>query len=379
MQYFLVLLVNFASYYISNSIIHRRTKVLFDFIIISFTMLFVCFGYMTGTDWRNYEPSYQWINFDTFISSIAFWEPGYLFLVSLFHVLDIDFWPFLISIKIVTFLSFCRFFKKYGKQKFFLIMTFFLSFYGYFFWIDNPLRNLCAFTIFLFAIDAICNKKKKKFFLITVLACLFHYSSIILLPMYWILHSKLKTGSIVIIYLIVTIIFLNANLMFKIIDLLFGWFPIIQAKLSEYSSSTDGKIFSLGYVLHNIFFILILLSRNKIESLQYGNVIFIGAVSYIFIFRLGLTFTVFMRFAMFFAALYSLAIIHILDNLKIESKKIYLTYLLIISMLSCYNSISKDYRYVPYSNYLEYIFKPKPSFEYRSAYNQTNSPFKSEE
>lgn len=342
-------------------------------------MLFVCFGYMTGTDWRNYEPSYQWINFDTFGSSIAFWEPGYLFLVSLFHVLNIDFWPFLIVIKIVTFLSFCRFFKKYGKEKFFMIMTFFLSFYGYFFWIDNPLRNLCAFTIFLFAIDAICSKKKIRFILITALAILFHYSSIILLPMYWLLHSRLKTGSIVIIYLTVTILFLNVNFMFKIIDLLFGWFPVIQAKLYEYSSSTDGKLFSFGYVLHNIFFILILLSRKKIESLQYGNIIFLGAVFYIFIFRLGLTFTVFMRFAMFFAAVYSLAVVYVMDNLKIESKKIYLTYLLAISILSCYNSITKDYRYVPYSNYLEYMFQPKPSFEYRSTYNQINSPYKSEE
>lgn len=379
MQYFLVLLANFVSYYISNSIKHRGTKMLFDYLIISFTMLFVCFGYMTGTDWRNYELSYQWINFDTFVSSIVFWEPGYIFLVSLFHVVNIGFWPFLITIKVVTFLSFCRFFKKYGKEKFFLIMTFFLSFYGYFFWIDNPLRNLCAFTIFLFAIDAICSNKRKVFFFATVLAILFHYSSIILLPMYWLSHSKFKTGSLVIIYLIVTIIFLDINLIFRIVDLLFGWFPIIQAKLYEYSSSVDGKIFSLGYILHNIFFILILMSRNKIESLQYGNIIFLGAVFYIFIFRLGLTFTVFMRFAMFFAALYSLAVIHVLDNLKIESKKIYLTYLLVVSMLSCFNSITKDYRYVPYSNYLEYIFKAKPSYEYRSSYNQTNSPYKSEE
>ena len=86
-----------------------------------------------------------------------------------------------------------------------------------------------------------------------------------------------------------------------------------------------------------------------------------------------------MRFAMFFAAVYSLAVVYVMDNLKIESKKIYLTYLLAISILSCYNSITKDYRYVPYSNYLEYMFQPKPSFEYRSTYNQINSPYKSEE
>ena len=342
-------------------------------------MLFVCFGYMTGTDWRNYESSYQWIGFDTFLSSITFWEPGYIFLVSLFRFLHIDFWPFLITVKIVTFLSFCWFLRKYGRDKFFLVMTFFLSFYGYFFWIDNPLRNLCAFTIFLFAIDAVCSKKKRRFYFTVALAILFHYSALVLLPMYLWLHAKFKTGSIVIIYLAVTILFLNVNLVFKAIDLLFGWFPVIQNKLYEYSSSMDGKIFSMGFILHNIFFILILISRKKIEVLQYGNIIFMGAVVYIFIFRLGLTFTVFMRFAMYFAVLYSLAVVFVLDNLKVESRKIYLAYLLMISILSCYNSITKDYRYVPYSNYLEYIFKPKPSFEYRSSYNPTNSPYKSEE
>jgi len=379
MQYLFVLLVNFVSHYISKSIVHRKTKSLFDYMVIIFTMSFVCFGYMTGTDWRNYEQSYQWLGFDTFVSSIAFWEPGYIFLVSLFRFLHIDFWPFLITVKIITFLSFCSFLRKYGKDKFFLTMTFFLSFYGYYFWIDNPLRNLCAFTIFLFTIEAIYTKKKAKFIFTVALAVLFHYSAIIILPMYWILRSKFKTGSIVVIYLVVTILFLNINLMFKIIDLLFGWFPIIQAKLYAYSSEVDGKMFSLGFILHNIFFILILMSRKKIESLQYGNIIFMGAVVYVFIFRLGLTFTVFMRFAMYFAVLYSLAVIYVLNNLKIESKSIYVSYLLAVSMLSCYNSISKDYRYVPYSNYLEYIFKPKPSFEYRASYNQINSPYKTEE
>ena len=35
----------------------------------------------------------------------------------------------------------------------------------------------------------------------------------------------------------------------------------------------------------------------------------------------------------------------------------------------------QDFRYVPYSNYISYIFKEKPSFEYRDEYNKKNSPY----
>ena len=35
-----------------------------------------------------------------------------------------------------------------------------------------------------------------------------------------------------------------------------------------------------------------------------------------------------------------------------------------------------NYIYVPYSNYLEYIFKDKPSYGERVNYNKTHTPYK---
>ena len=43
---------------------------------------------------------------------------------------------------------------------------------------------------------------------------------------------------------------------------------------------------------------------------------------------------------------------------------------------SLYNTVTKDYRYVPYTNYLQYVLTEKPTFSYRYYYNMNNSPYK---
>lgn len=43
-------------------------------------------------------------------------------------------------------------------------------------------------------------------------------------------------------------------------------------------------------------------------------------------------------------------------------------------MLVVYKNVTHDYRYIPYTNYFEYI-GGHPSYSYRSSYNIQNSPY----
>ena len=54
-------------------------------------MLFLCFGYMTGSDWRSYEQCYH----DGFLLRLT--EPGYMWLSNRCSEIGIPFWLFHIS------------------------------------------------------------------------------------------------------------------------------------------------------------------------------------------------------------------------------------------------------------------------------------------
>ena len=61
-------------------VLSYRIKAKFKFPIFSLflLMVFLCFGYMTGSDWRNYETEY----YSEF--SVRLVEPGYMLLSNLF-------------------------------------------------------------------------------------------------------------------------------------------------------------------------------------------------------------------------------------------------------------------------------------------------------
>jgi hypothetical protein len=64
--------------------------------------------------------------------------------------------------------------------------------------------------------------------------------------------------------------------------------------------------------------------------------------------------------------------------------KKYYSLLLVTGILGCtlmstYNKITADFRYIPYTNYMSYILQDKPSYTYREGYNKKYSPYKNKE
>lgn len=351
-------------------------------IFVFFSALILCGGYMCGSDWRAYEIIYNSYNKNDFWWRFLYMEPAYLLLNVLGNALNLSFWPFYIIIKLLIFIKFLKMIKKYSPDRIlFLSILVFLGFWGIMVFIDPPFRNLIAIYIFLFSVKFLLNRDFKKYLLIILLACSFHYSSVFLLPLYFIINKRFSITSIVLLFIIFNILLYESEWFFMLLSKLFGSFSIIASKIENYSigdeasTAGSGKIFSLGYFIHILFFILILLNRRNIENLPYGIFLFNISVLFVFLFRIGLTVVVFARLQLFVCIFYSIVIACLIDFFVKSFRLTYAIYLFFIAIVANYIEMTSSPHFVPYTNIVFYLDEDL-SYDYRSEYNLKNSPYR---
>lgn len=341
--------------------------------------VFLCFGYTTGTDWRTYEQMYGWVREDG-LGMLLFMEPGYVIYTYIFSNLGVDFFHFFIFTKIILYFIVVRTLRFYcPKDIFYISFLFFLAWYAFFMFIDNPMRNLIAIAIFFSSLKYLRERHFIPYLLLTFFAMSFHFSAIIMLLLYYFGNKSYKTTNIVIAYLIVNLLLLNNKLIFFMLESLFSAIPIVGSKIATYSSGNEdgeGKLLSLGLVVHTILFILIIIGRGKIEIRPYGKMIFMFSVLFSMFFRLGLTITVMGRFQLYIAVFYVASIGMSYYVFEARTRIVYLFFVLLISIGPCVSYLIKDSRYIPYTNYL-FFLDTDMSFDERSNYNPNNSPYKS--
>lgn len=327
---------------------------------------------MCGSDWRAYEPMYEELDYrDPF--STYFLEPGYGIWMCLFKYFNIGFWPYFISTKILVFVIVARVITTYAGDYKYLAWMFFIYSTGYYLFIDNPARNLIAIGVFLLSINSLISRSFIKYIMYMLLAMSFHMTAIIMLPLYFILNGRMATRYWVIIILLSWILFINPNILSNALFLMTGFSPYVAGKFSFYfERETDdvaGNLFSFGMLTTIAFFILILLSRDKIENFKNGNVFFNSAMLCFILYRISSTIFLFYRFQLYVWVFYAIAIAYLATAFTLECRKFYLFALFSLSLLVT-SQLSNLPKYVPYTNYLEYVIKGEyPSYSYRSEYN----------
>ena len=155
---------------------YSNKKYIFEILSFFILCIFLCFSYFNGSDWRHYEKSYYFFNFSNFLEYE--FEKGYSFYISIYKFLNINFFPFFIFNKVLSFLAFFYIIKKYSKNVFFTILIFFVQI-GLYLFIDCPFRNLISISIFIMVIPYI-EKKIWKFYFGIFLGYFFHNSIIVL-------------------------------------------------------------------------------------------------------------------------------------------------------------------------------------------------------
>lgn len=378
--YLFVLIICFCLFLFDNSnllLLKTKLRVLHCVFFVALA-LFLCFGYTTGSDWRTYEKMYEWSSVDL-ANMFLFVEPGYLIYTYIFSALNVDFFIFFIFTKLILFyivIKTSRYY--YPSQTFFLSFLFFLSWYGFFLFIDNPMRNFIAVCIFFCSLKFLRGREFCKYLIMTLIAMSFHFSAFIMLLIYYLYHKSLTNKMLILVFIALNIIFVSPRLIFFVAEQFFSNIPIVGNKIAAYAMGdaidSDGKIVSFGLLVHSLIFMLLLMGRYKIEQYRNGKQIFNLAIIFPIFFRLGLTVTVVGRFQLYLTIFYVAAIGMLYYAFDRKSRILYLIFLLVICFGSCFTYL-RSYKYVPYTNYL---FMDKMSYDVRDTYNMEHTPYKAE-
>lgn len=377
-------------------VLSYRIKAKFKFPIFSLflLMIFLCFGYMTGSDWRNYETEY----YSEF--SVRLVEPGYMLLSNLFSRSHINFWVFHIFFKCVFYIFFISFIcniyvaKKIdhlnlfdyayiysGTNRTILcgIMMWVASF-GFFMLINCPFRNVISCAIMLPAFVYLFRGKIVYYYLFTVLAISFHFSAVLMLFLPLVKLEKVSSKCLVLIYMSLLILLsiggssLLLNILAKISP------SILYDRITFYEDSElESSVFSVGLLPRLLCLWAILRYRSKIcANFACGNKIVSLCYFYLLLSLIYCVYPLLFRCALFLSPFYILGIICSLSVMKINVRK-YIKVAWLVFALGITVTTVQTPAYVPYSNIItSYIMGGNHSYFYRDNYNNRVSPYRFE-
>ena len=201
-------------------------------------------------------------------------EPGFIIYTALFKLICTDYFAWVSFNTIIDLAVLAWFFKRYCKSMI-LPLIFFLAYNGLLMEF-NLYRNMKAIDLFLLSIPYLQQKKILPYFILNIIGCSFHISSLIYLPLFFIIQRKIPKWLIWGGFAVANIIFL-CNIEF--ISLLVNNMGIIK-KLQAYdniigyqNTATEVK-FSIGYFERTLTFILFSYFYSKLIKNSTANIIF---------------------------------------------------------------------------------------------------------
>lgn len=352
----------------------KRSKCI-DIIVMFFLMLFLCGGYMVGTDWKIYERAY----YDSNILNEHDFEIGYNILQLAFSRLGFDFWTFSILFKSLSFIVILYVVKRFPINLY-LFLSLFICEIGLYLFIDCPFRNMIAVTISLCAYKYLRENNLKMYYLYVGIASLFHLSALLLLFFPFIIKLNISNIKIVIIFILSYIIAFNINVFFEtILNKLFQVSPLLKNALLVYVLNDDFVSFNMniGSIYRVLILILLLANRNNLETMKDGQIIFRLSMFFLIIYPFAISLKIFNRFLLYEYVFYFIAVLYSLRLIKkkIIQQVIY-TIVLCFAIFKLYTTITADYRYIPYTNYFTYtLIHGEKGIIYREDYNYRYSPY----
>lgn len=343
--------------------------------------IFLCFGYMTGSDWRAYEFWYDNLDFNKFYYGYSN-EPGYYLLMALMNKLHIPFWVFFTLIKTALFIIVYKSTFDLCRNSGWLSLMYFVPCFGLYFFIDNPMRNCIAVGIFMLSTKYIIEQRFWPFFFLTLLAALFHVSVLFVIPLFFVFNKDVKKSVYIILYFGINLLFWNRNLIIDFFISAVGRIPYAQTKVITYflldSAYSQGEIFSLMLIWQTFLFVLLVLNKEKIISAlgDKGMFVFNCSMFYFLLVRFATSIQVLMRLQLYFSVYVCVCVGLLILSFEWRLRLSYTIVLFVISLYICFNKITATYVYVPYSNIVEYALKgERPSYSTRFKYNYKYSPY----
>lgn len=246
---------------------------------IALFVLFVFIG-LRGhlySDFINYYPWYRDLP-NMFHLREAFdldrrFEPGFVVYSSIIKTLMPNYFGWVAINTLIDLLVFRFIFKKYCDSEI-LPFIFFIVFNGLIIEF-NLYRNVKALDLFLLSIPFLQQKKILPYVLLNVLGCTFHMSSILYIPLYFILNKRMTKGVAWGGIVIANLIFWSGT---HIVGSIINSLSIVQAvsildAVEGYVEDGEMYKFSIGYFERTFAVVLFTLLYDKLENKHKGNAI----------------------------------------------------------------------------------------------------------
>jgi hypothetical protein len=321
-----------------------------NYFVMGAYVLFFGFRGFIGWDWTNYYPYFQSITPNNLFS----FEPGFVFYTLLIKSIFKDYQIFILISTLINFILLNIFFKRYLNEKYYALgFALFIAFSGFVLEVDL-MRNIKSLLLFMISLKYIEEKSIIKFLLFNIIALLFHWSSILFLPLYFIFQKPIPLRFFLIIFVVGnTIILLNLHyikpVLLFIANILGG---TTEIKISAYvGNELFSKPYGLSYGYFVRFFtsLLIMFYYEKLLKYSKSTVIFVNAyfiLMVIFLFFSELSIAI-SRLNILFDFSLCILIPVLLDIIKPISTKLalYLLYgaLIIAKIASSSNNILYNY------------------------------------
>lgn len=331
--------------------INKNFLTIISFCIVSF---FLGFGYLNGSDWMAYQNSYENIIDKTY-------ESGFFYYMFFFKSLGVNFEIFRFFSCFIDLLIIYSSAKHDTKYYLLFILLYFTEVL-LFLELDGPMRQAKAIVLCIFSIRYIYKKKILKFYIIILIAILFHRTAILFLPVYFIQKIKFSWTKLVISLLIIHFfqnIFLLPILKFAAI--------ITQKSLSYFDSiyslpQNNNFILEIGRQLIYLLPVYIIDKNKKFYKLKIRNldIFFNLSCVFIIILNIALYFNIVGRAYLYFNYGIYILYTYIIYDSK-QKNKIIIIFIVMIFSLKEYLMLEKwrkidNYRYIPYTNYIVEIF-----------------------
>lgn len=314
-----------------NYLISRNKKLSkMFFLVSSFALLFIVSAFRGNftTDYIHYTNLfhlYSSVPLTDIFNSGFTQENGYLLLSRLIGGLTSNEVVLFATISFITLFLYFKFFSKSKNYSWLCIFMFVNT--GIYYSSFNISRQILAISISLIGMKYIVKQNFYKYLLIIFLASLFHTTSLIMLPMYFILRLNINRRNIIFQILVSLGIFFGFNVILPYVQNFF---------YDNYSEDAYGMTgFPLTSLTLPVFLtMLILINVNKIPSGDNKNNILLNSVIYYFLFSLlGLHLQLLTRLSYFFLGNVIMIFPIILNNKKNFWDKFYFLFIIIIFLL----------------------------------------------
>ncbi|MBG0859039.1 MAG: EpsG family protein [Bacteroidales bacterium] len=323
--------------------------------------------YETGVDWPGYTKFF--VDSESIgkvlKNAVTFhfydqYEFGYTLLNSVLRTFtDNVQWLFLI-IAFSTNLMLFNSVKRYSDHIFISLLIYFGTIY---FILDmSGIRQCIALNIFLLSIKYITGRHFLKYFVTILIASMFHITSLLLIPIYFIL--KIKFNNWVLLSVIIAGLFISVFKITWIIPFLKGISELIQIeaitnRIYAYSNLSGPRIFGFGFLFNFLVFIFCIIERKKLEQNKMFNIFLNMYVISLFFYYFTWELNEFSsRFRLYFTVGNIVLFTYFLDVYKNKLNR-FLVFFMIVSFSVFFGRIyffemQQGIAYNPYQNYLIY-------------------------